>query len=90
MARRRNKHLRPPRPLVTAGSVRRETKSGVTHFVRAIRAGQSNKDYRCPGCNQLVRSGAAHVVAWPEESPLGVASGLETRRHWHTYCWERA
>ena len=74
MAKRHSKHLRAPRPLLMG---------------QEVRVGQSQKDYRCPGCNQPVRRGTAHVVVWPETPPLGHESGVEARRHWHTYCWER-
>jgi hypothetical protein len=38
--------------------------------------------YRCPGCQQLIAPGTAHLVVYPEEDP-------SSRRHWHTPCWER-
>ena len=41
----------------------------------------SGKAYRCPGCEQEVRPGTPHVVAWPVGLP-------DERRHWHTPCWE--
>lgn len=90
MARRRSKHTRAPRPLMIGDNVRKDTVRGTTYIVRTIRAGRSHKDYRCPGCNQLIPSGTAHVVTWPETPPLIYDSGLEVRRHWHTSCWERA
>ena len=48
---------------------------------RKITGSSSNKPYRCPGCDQEIRMGTPHVVAWVEED-------AETRRHWHTPCWE--
>jgi hypothetical protein len=48
--------------------------------VRAIQ--KATKEYRCPGCNQEIRPGTAHVVAWRENDEEG-------RRHWHTPCWRR-
>ena len=90
MGRKRpSKHLRAPRPLLIGQNVRRHLVDGVSFLSRTIRAGQSVKDYRCPGCNQLIRAGVGHVVVWPETPPLGVASGVDVRRHWHTTCWER-
>jgi hypothetical protein len=50
---------------------------------RAIAPARAVKEYRCPGCNQQIRLGVAHVVAWKE-------SDEEGRRHWHTPCWSRA
>ncbi|MDX6230037.1 MAG: hypothetical protein QOI76_3427 [Frankiales bacterium] len=38
------------------------------------------KVFRCPGCDQEIRPGSPHVVAWPE-------GRLDDRRHWHTACW---
>jgi hypothetical protein len=48
-----------------------------------VRESTAQKMYRCPGCNQDVKPGTLHVVAWRE--------GDEgARRHWHTPCWRRA
>ena len=38
------------------------------------------KEYRCPGCDHVVRQGIWHLVVVPE-------GDLESRRHWHTECW---
>jgi hypothetical protein len=40
------------------------------------------KEYRCPGCDQVVRVGQGHVVVWSEYDRDG-----SDRRHWHTSCW---
>ncbi len=48
----------------------------------SVRSVQGDKEYRCPGCQQLVRPGAAHLVVVPDEDP-------RDRRHWHTPCWRR-
>ncbi|MFJ5779542.1 ATP/GTP-binding protein [Streptomyces sp. NPDC093094] len=55
---------------------------GESWTVRRV-AGPSAGDrmYRCPGCDQVIASGVAHVVAWPAHG------GVEDRRHWHTACW---
>ncbi len=58
---------------------------GESYTVRSVRGAE--KEYRCPGCNQLIAAGTPHVVAWPNEPFLG--GGLEERRHWHTACWRR-
>jgi len=50
--------------------------------VRFIQPGAATKEYRCPGCNQEIRPGTKHVVAWREDD-------TEARRHWHLPCWER-
>ncbi|GAA4905229.1 hypothetical protein LX16_3550 [Stackebrandtia albiflava] len=50
-------------------------------YVRGIAGGQAEKAYRCPGCDQEIGPGVAHVVAWPADGPV------DERRHWHTPCW---
>ncbi len=52
--------------------------------VRHVPGAAAVKQYRCPGCDQEIRPGTAHVVAWPATGP-----GLQERRHWHTACWRR-
>ncbi|GGM47640.1 hypothetical protein GCM10011608_35530 [Micromonospora sonchi] len=51
--------------------------------VRGISGGASAKTYRCPGCDQEIRPGVAHVVAWPADG----RGDLTDRRHWHSGCW---
>ncbi|MFX0591926.1 hypothetical protein [Melissospora conviva] len=51
--------------------------------VRGIAGGASAKTYRCPGCDQEIRPGTAHVVAWPSDG----RGDLSDRRHWHSGCW---
>ncbi|UNX53968.1 hypothetical protein MF406_13505 [Georgenia sp. TF02-10] len=70
-----------------AGLARSEAgPGGEPYTVRQVRG--SDKAYRCPGCDQLVPPGVAHVVAWPAEHLLGAQAGLADRRHWHTACWQ--
>jgi len=52
-------------------------------MVRLIPGGTSEKSYRCPGCDQEIRPGIAHVVVWPADE----RGDLTDRRHWHTGCW---
>lgn len=47
------------------------------------------KTFRCPGCQQEIAPGTAHVVAWARDAIGGEAAGLDSRRHWHASCWER-
>lgn len=71
---------------VIGGLTRREVLDGGEWFVRHVRgtrAGGSHA-YRCPGCQQELRSDVPHVVVWPADG-LG---GLDERRHWHGPCWE--
>lgn len=49
--------------------------------VRRITGEAAEKAYRCPGCDLIIPSGKAHVVAW-DDSGDG-----EDRRHWHEGCW---
>jgi hypothetical protein len=51
--------------------------------VRPISADYATKTYRCPGCDQEIAPGIAHVVAWPADH----RGDLTDRRHWHTGCW---
>jgi hypothetical protein len=50
--------------------------------VRRVTGGGADKVYRCPGCDQEIRSGLPHLVSWPAWS-----GGEDERRHWHTACW---
>lgn len=72
-----------PPPLGASTVTRRESGRDGEWNVRHVPGGTSVKDYRCPGCEQLVPSGAGHVVAWPAEG----FGGVEDRRHWHLPCW---
>jgi hypothetical protein len=43
--------------------------------------GSTGKTYRCPGCDQEIRQGVPHVVAWARSGTV------DDRRHWHKACW---
>ncbi len=47
----------------------------------------SERSYRCPGCDQAILPGTAHVVAWQADGLLGQEAALDARRHWHAACW---
>jgi hypothetical protein len=47
-----------------------------------VRQVQSDKPYRCPGCDHEIRVGIAHLVVVPVRD-------ADARRHWHTECWRR-
>jgi hypothetical protein len=53
-------------------------------IVRQVPGPAATKVYRCPGCDQEIPPGLAHVVAWPQQ-----AGQAEGRRHWHNSCWQR-
>lgn len=89
MAKRPSKHLRAPRPLLAGGAQRKVLRGAEEYIVRDVPAGRSDKSYRCPGCQQVVAVGTAHVVAWPVAAAYGMTSGVEARRHWHSHCWGR-
>lgn len=76
-ARRRDDTLAPLR---TAGWAVAEEHPDGEWMVRPITAEAAVKEYRCPGCQQEVRPGVPHIVAWRPGDESG-------RRHWHTPCW---
>jgi hypothetical protein len=49
--------------------------------LRRISPSQARKAYLCPGCNQEILPGTAHLVVVPRLAP-------DLRRHWHTPCWQ--
>ncbi len=51
--------------------------------VRVVQPAAAVKEYRCPGCNQVIRPGTKHVVAWRLDEE-------DLRRHWHLPCWQRS
>lgn len=82
-----------PRPLPAFGSSFSATRveagpgrlSAEEFNVRDITAGQARKWYRCPGCDQEIPPGVAHVVAWP----VDYGGRADDRRHWHCNCWRK-
>lgn len=58
---------------------------GRPYILRRVGAAGAQKNYVCPGCNNTIFAGMAHIVAWPQEG----GGRVEERRHWHTRCWER-
>jgi hypothetical protein len=79
---RKNKRRDDPAP-APAGSTRHEYIEG-DFRVRHLTGETSTKTYRCPGCDQEIKPGTAHVVVWPLEEFW--ADG--DRRHWHASCWK--
>ena len=71
----------PLRPIGSVNSV--QVHPDGEWIVRSITAAGATKAYRCPGCEQEIRPGVAHVVAWRADRH----DGEELRRHWHTPCW---
>ncbi|MGC3993274.1 MAG: hypothetical protein QM779_03965 [Propionicimonas sp.] len=89
MHKRPSKHLRAPRPLTSGAFARLERKADGEWMVQTQPADAATKTYTCPGCNQPVTPGTAHVVTWPREASIGSTSAVDERRHWHTSCWQR-
>ncbi|WP_264885496.1 ATP/GTP-binding protein [Dietzia sp. NCCP-2495] len=85
---RRHRRAERPGPLpdrVGLGSARVESGPAGDpdqYHVRRIATSRATKDYRCPGCDQIVRSGTPHIAAWPDRP-----GGEDERRHWHSGCW---
>ncbi|MPZ26540.1 MAG: hypothetical protein GEV12_08795 [Micromonosporaceae bacterium] len=86
----------PPVEPVPRGAEAEETWRGEVWRVRQISGGAAVKTYRCPGCDQEIRPGVPHLVAWPVAGPVGFGGsagvggpvgGAGERRHWHTGCW---
>ena len=67
----------------SAAVTRRESGPDGDWVVRSVTGSSAGKDYRCPGCEQLIPAGTGHVVAWPADDEGSIAD----RRHWHTGCW---
>lgn len=58
---------------------------GELYLVRQIGSSRASKFYVCPGCNQNIPPGVAHIVAWPRDT----GGRADDRRHWHRHCWDR-
>jgi hypothetical protein len=70
-------------PALRLGPERIESGPDGDWVVRTMPGAVTVKTYRCPGCDQEIRPGTAHLVVWPAWTP-----GLQERRHWHSPCWE--
>ncbi len=88
MSPRRNR----PKPEAAAPLDDERTRRGVESvqagrdgdwMVRSVPGGAATKTYRCPGCDQEIPAGVAHLVVWPADE----RGDLTDRRHWHTGCW---
>jgi hypothetical protein len=70
-------------PLRSAAAHRVEVGPDGEWQVRQVPGSSATRDYRCPGCDQVVAAGTPHIVAWP----AGEHGSVDERRHWHTPCW---
>lgn len=82
MVKRRAPRKQRPLPPLPQASRIEQGPDGYDYEVKAVPAARAAKTYRCPGCDQEIRPGTAHVVVWPTD-----AGTAEDRRHWHTPCW---
>jgi hypothetical protein len=71
-------------PALRLGPERIEAGPEGDWVVRGMPGEATVKTYRCPGCDQEIPPGTAHLVVWPAYTP-----GLAERRHWHRPCWDR-
>jgi hypothetical protein len=71
-------------PPVRLGPPRIESWPDGDWVIRQVPGIAATKVYRCPGCDQEIQPGVAHIVVWPEQG-----NGAEDRRHWHNSCWQR-
>ncbi len=77
----------PPGDPSPAGMQRVEEYPDGAYVVRRVSGAASAKTYRCPGCDQEIRPGTPHVVAWPADGAIGGFGDVTDRRHWHSPCW---
>jgi len=83
MGRKHRRAAQPDRPVPPSHQQLEEHPDG-DWIVRRVTGSAATKSYRCPGCDQLIAPATPHVVAWPAD----LSEGLESRRHWHTPCWQ--
>ncbi|WP_062463683.1 hypothetical protein [Demequina soli] len=48
----------------------------------------TDRTFVCPGCQGEISGEVQHVVAWPVDGIMGADAAAESRRHWHTGCWQ--
>jgi hypothetical protein len=80
---RKTRRPRPAAPPAPLGPERIEDWPDGDWVVRPVPGAAAAKAYRCPGCDQELYPGTAHVVTWPTHA------GANARRHWHAACWQR-
>lgn len=84
MARKNRRRVDEARPLAGGYAARSvESHRDGDWIVQRIAGSRATKEYRCPGCDQVIMPGTPHVVAYRDDDPRG----SEDRRHWHSPCW---
>ena len=56
-------------PLRSAAAGRVEVAADGEWQVRQVSGSAATRDYRCPGCDQVIAAGTPHLVAWPAARP---------------------
>jgi hypothetical protein len=79
----------PDGPSATLGGRSTQQTRYGDFYVRSVPGAAARKTYRCPGCQQLLQVGTAHLVVWPAEDLSWLQSAVDSRRHWHSSCWHR-
>lgn len=79
---RRNRREKTPEPgeIRLGGFRRSESHTDGEWIVQSLTGSSSEKEYRCPGCDQEIPVGTPHIVAWRSDD-------VDGRRHWHKPCW---
>src|SRR5699024_9768665 len=90
-SRRKNKWQRSARDLSETTAGLRTTRSlpDGTWSVQTVKGNDSGKVYVCPGCGRDVKAAAPPNVAGRQEARHGIESVVESRRHWHSRCFDR-
>lgn len=84
MPRRNRRRTAPARSSSVAGILAGMSDvdwDGERWRVVVITGSGARKEYRCPGCDQIIRIGQPHVAVWLDEGDG------QDRRHWHNGCW---
>ena len=79
MSPRKTRRPRPAAPAAPLGPERIEQWPDGDWVVRPVPGAAAVKAYRCPGCDQEIYPGTAHVVVWPAARGRVVAAALAHR-----------
>lgn len=86
--RNRREPQSEPAEIRVAGMRRVEDHPDGQWAVQKLTGASATKAYQCPGCNQQIPSGVAHIVAWPFYG-RDIEECIDERRHWHNICWQK-
>ena len=82
----RRQPMPEPREFNPNGTRKIETGPDGSWVTQVFSGASTKKDYRCPGCDQIIAPGVTHIVTW-EYSGGSMDDHVESRRHWHKACW---